>query len=302
MALMSADEEAKALKAGIAIVLLGVLMFACVDTLNKVLGQSHSIAQILWVRFLIFVPIALVLSYRRHGGLRWGGLTWRSQRPLLQAARAALLVIEMGFFVAALKYLPLADVQAIAASAPLMVVALSVPFLGEKVGWRRWSAVTVGFTGVLIIVRPGFESMSTGTILTLIGTAMWAAYQILLRIVGRYDPAPTTALWTAVIGLAMTSMVVPFHWTPPSPLGWFLLLLIGILGAAGHTVFMKAFTLAPASALQPFTYTQLVLVTFLGWLVFGDLPDGWTVAGASLIVAAGLYSIYRARLRAASGD
>ncbi|MEQ8250171.1 MAG: DMT family transporter [Oceanibaculum nanhaiense] len=294
---MSADEEAKALKAGIAIVLLGVFMFACVDTLNKVLGQSHSIAQILWVRFLIFVPIALVLSYRRHGGL-----TWRSQRPLLQAARAALLVIEMGFFVAALKYLPLADVQAIAASAPLMVVALSVPFLGEKVGWRRWSAVTVGFVGVLIIVRPGFESMSTGTILTLIGTAMWAIYQIMLRIVGRYDPAPTTALWTAVIGLAMTSMVVPFHWTAPTPLGWFLLLLIGILGAAGHTVFMKAFTLAPASALQPFTYTQLVLVTFLGWLVFGDLPDGWTVAGASLIVAAGLYSIYRARLRAASGD
>jgi drug/metabolite transporter (DMT)-like permease len=272
-------------------------MFACVDTLNKVLGQSHSIAQILWVRFLIFVPIALALSYKRHGGL-----TWHSQRPLLQGARAALLVIEMGFFVAALKYLPLADVQAIAASAPLMVVALSVPFLGEKVGWRRWSAVTVGFTGVLIIVRPGFESMSTGTLLTLIGTAMWAAYQILLRIVGRYDPAPTTALWTAVIGLAMTSMVVPFHWTPPSSLGWFLLLLIGILGAAGHTVFMKAFTLAPASALQPFTYTQLVLVTFLGWLVFGDLPDGWTVAGASLIVAAGLYSIYRARLRAASGD
>ena len=297
MALMSADEEAKALKAGIAIVLLGVFMFACVDTLNKVLGQSHSIAQILWVRFLIFVPIALALSYRRNGGL-----TWRSQRPLLQGARAALLVIEMGFFVAALKYLPLADVQAIAASAPLMVVALSVPFLGEKVGWRRWSAVAVGFAGVLIIVRPGFESMSTGTILTLIGTAMWAVYQILLRIVGRYDPAPTTALWTAVIGLAMTSMVVPFHWTAPTPLGWFLLLLIGILGAAGHTVFMKAFTLAPASALQPFTYTQLVLVTFLGWLVFNDLPDGWTVAGASLIVAAGLYSIYRARLRAASGD
>ena len=297
MALMSADEEAKALKAGIAIVLLGVFMFACVDTLNKVLGQSHSIAQILWVRFLIFVPIALALSYRRNGGL-----TWRSQRPLLQGARAALLVIEMGFFVAALKYLPLADVQAIAASAPLMVVALSVPFLGEKVGWRRWSAVAVGFAGVLIIVRPGFESMSTGTILTLIGTAMWAVYQIMLRIVGRYDPAPTTALWTAVIGLAMTSLVVPFHWTEPSPLGWFLLLLIGILGAAGHTVFMKAFTLAPASALQPFTYTQLVLVTILGWLVFGDLPDGWTVAGASLIVAAGLYSIYRARLRAASGD
>jgi len=297
MSLMSVDEEAKSLKTGIAIVLLGVFMFAGVDTLNKVLGQSHSIAQILWVRFLIFVPIALVLSYRRHGGL-----TWRSQRPLLQAARASLLVIEMGFFVAALTYLPLADVQAIAASAPLMVVALSVPFLGEKVGWRRWSAVTVGFVGVLVIVRPGFESMSTGTILTLIGTAMWAVYQIMLRIVGRYDPAPTTALWTAVIGLAMTSMVVPFHWTPPSPLGWFLLLLIGILGAAGHTVFMKAFTLAPASALQPFTYTQLVLVTFLGWLVFGDLPDGWTVAGASLIAAAGLYSIYRARLRAASGD
>ncbi|KZD05841.1 DMT family transporter [Oceanibaculum pacificum] len=294
MSILPTDRSAEAnLKTGIAIVLMGVMMFACVDTLNKILGQTLTIVQILWVRFLIFVPIALALAYRRQGGV-----VWRSQKPLLQGVRAALLVIEMGFFVAALQYLPLADVQAIAASAPLMVVALSVPFLGEKVGWRRWSAVGVGFVGVLIIVRPGFETMGMGTILTLIGTAMWAVYQIMLRIVGRYDPAPTTALWTAVIGLVMTSAVVPFHWNPPSALGWVLLLAIGILGAAGHTVFMKAFTLAPASALQPYTYTQLVAVTILGFLVFGDLPDSMTVAGASLIVAAGLYSIYRARVRA----
>ncbi|MBU0723384.1 MAG: DMT family transporter [Alphaproteobacteria bacterium] len=294
MSLPTGDKTADNLRTGILIILLGVLLFAGVDTLNKILGQTLTIVQILWVRFLIFVPIAMALAYRRQGGI-----VWRTQRPVLQGVRAVLLVVEMGFFVAALKYLPLADVQAIAASAPLMVIALSVPFLGEQVGWRRWSAVGVGFVGVLIIVRPGFESMGMGTILALIGTALWAIYQIMLRIVGRYDPAPTTALWTAVIGLAMTSVFVPFQWNQPDMAGWVMLVAIALLGAAGHTVFMKAFTLAPASALQPFTYTQLVLVTFFGYIVFDDLPDQWTVAGASLIVCAGLYSIYRARIRAA---
>lgn len=282
------------LKAGILVILFGILLFSGVDVLNKLLGQTLSVVQILWVRFLVFVPIAAAIAWRRDGGI-----AWRSKRPLLQLARAALLTVEMGMFVAALKYLPLVDVQAILASAPLMVVALSVPLLGETVGWRRWTAVAAGFVGVLIIVRPGFVEIGTGAMLALIGTVMWAVYQIMLRLVGRDDPASTTALWTAVVGLGMTSAVVPFHWTPPSAEGWAMLAAIAVLGAGGHSALTKAFALAPASALQPFTYAQLVLSGWLGWLVFNDVPDVWTVTGAALIVVAGLYSLYRRRVREA---
>ncbi|MGE4219513.1 MAG: DMT family transporter [Alphaproteobacteria bacterium] len=283
------------LKAGILVILFGILLLSGVDVLNKLLGQRLSVVQILWVRFMVFVPLAAAIAWRRDRGI-----AWRSKRPLLQLARAALLVIEMGMFVAALKYLPLADVQSILASAPLMVVALSVPFLGETVGWRRWSAVAAGFVGVLIIVRPGFAEIGTGTVLALIGTAMWAVYQIMLRLVGRDDPASTTALWTATVGLAMTTAVAPFHWTPPGPEGWAMLGAIALLGAGGHMALTKAFALAPASALQPFTYGQLLLAGLFGWLIFDDVPDGWTVAGAGLIVCAGLYSLHRRRVREAT--
>lgn len=282
---------------GILVILAAILMFSGVDVLNKVLGQQMSVVQILWARFVLFVPIALCLAYTPGKSIRW-----RSQKPTLQGIRACLLVVEMGMFVYALKFLPLADMQAILAMAPLMVVVLSIPILGEKVGWRRWSSVALGFCGVLIIIKPGFSEINMGTWIALGGMILWSFYCILLRIVGQVDRAATTAVWTSIIGLILTSLVIPWYWVTPSIDGWWLLLAIALLGCMGHVTFMHAFTLAPASLLQPFTYVQIVIVTFLGWFFFQEIPQASTLFGAGLIVLAGIYSFHRSKVLAEGDD
>lgn len=280
---------------GIAVLVIGCLLFSVLDVVSKLLGQQMAVTQILWVRFIGFVPIALLMAWRPRQGI-----AWRSRRPGLQICRSLLLIVEMGMFVWAFKTLPLADVQAVAACTPLLVVALSVPVLGEKVGWRRWAAVGLGFAGVLLIVRPGFQTIGTGTLVVLGGALLWAIYQIQLRIVGRQDSATTSALWSAVVGAVVMSFVAPFDWTPPDMRGWLLLVAAALLGALGHTIYSRAFVLAPASVLQPFNYLMLVFATLFGWLIFDQLPDAWTVAGALLIVAGGLYALHRERVRAAA--
>ncbi len=277
---------------GITVMVMGLFLFAWLDVVSKLLGPLMPVSQILWVRFLAFVPIACLMAWRPGQGV-----AWRTSQPLLQAFRGLLLVVEMGMFVWAFKTMPLADVQAIAAATPLMVVAMSVPLLGESVGWRRWSAVGVGFLGVLLIVRPGFQTLGLGTMVVLIGAAMFALYQILLRLVGRTDSAGTTAVWSAVMGALATSFVAPFDWVWPTATGWWLLAAAALLGALGHTIYSKAFVLAPAAVLQPFNYLMLVFAVILGWLIFDHLPDMWTFMGAGLIVASGLYAFHRERLR-----
>jgi len=289
---MDESQQASAIRRGIGVALIGMMMFSCVDVLNKLLAAHLPVWQILFVRFLGFVPIAALLAYRPGAGV-----VWRTPRPWFQALRGLVLAIEMALFVAAVKYIHLADLHAIAASAPLMVVALSVPLLGEAVGWRRWSAVAIGFVGVLIIVRPGFQELNEGALLTLGGTVLWALYQIMLRVVGRHDSAGTTALWSAVMGTLASAVVVPFVWEPPTATGWLLLAAVALVGGVAHTVYSRAFVLAPAAAVQPFNYLLIVFSGTWGFLVFDHLPDRWTVAGAAVIVTAGLYAFYREHVR-----
>ena len=278
--------------AGILLVVVGITMFAVLDVLSKILGQSLSVVQIIWVRFLLFVPFALALAWRPGQGI-----AWRSATPALQAIRAVVLLVEMWFFLSAFAAIPLADAHAIGAFAPLLVTALSVPFLGERVGWRRWAAIGVGFGGIMLILRPGFAELTLPILYAVVGALLWAVYQILLKIVGRRDSAATTGVWTAAIGAVGASAIGPFFWTAPDAQGWMLLVVAAFLGGAGHIVYSKAFTLAPASVLQPFTYLLLVYAALFGWLLFGDIPDRWTLAGAALVVASGLYTIHRERLR-----
>lgn len=271
-----------------------ILMFAGIDVGSKLLGGHMPVIQIIWLRFVFFIPIALWIAYRPGRGI-----LWRSRRPWLQVMRVVVLVVEMWFFIAAFAAMPLADVHAIGAVAPLMVTALSVPFLGERVGWRRWAAIAVGFIGMMIILRPGFSAISLATIYAVIGATLWAVYQIILRLIGRIDSAETTGLWTTIVGAFLTTLVGPFFWTTPNATGWSILVAVTLLGGFGHTIYSRAFTLAPASTLQPFTYLLLVFATFFGWLIFSDLPDVPTILGASLIVASGLYTFHRERIRAA---
>jgi drug/metabolite transporter (DMT)-like permease len=282
-------------RAGILLVIAASFGFASMDAMSKVLAQDHAILQILWFRYMVFTVFALAIARRR--GVR---RTLISQRPWLQALRALLLVAENAVFVLAFRYLPLADVHALGASAPLMVVALSVVLLGETVGIRRWSAVLVGFVGVLIIIRPGLQEIEWPLLIPLVGALMWALYQILVRLCSRTDGSDTTLLWSALVGLATTSVTGPFMWVPPDREAWVLLVVLAVAGSLAHYALIKGLQLAEASAVQPYTYTLLVFAAFWGLVVFGDIPDAWTILGATIIVGSGLYTWYRERQLARS--
>jgi drug/metabolite transporter (DMT)-like permease len=277
----------------IAVMLLAMFLFACMDAVNKDLSQTYAIAQILWVRYLFFLGFAMLVAGRR---MRLS-LAFRSRAFWLQTARSIVLIGEIGTFILALYYLPLADVHAIAAITPLLVTALSVPILGERVGWRRWAAVAAGFIGVLIIVRPGFVDADWRVMIALLGALLFALYQIMLRVAARHDPPETTLLYSALVGTVALSAVGPFHWTPPDTAGWMLLGIGALLGSCAHFALIKALELGEASRLQPYGYTLMIWAAVIGLVVFGQFPDAFTVTGGIIIAASGVYAFYRERLR-----
>jgi drug/metabolite transporter (DMT)-like permease len=277
---------------GILLCVATMLVFASQDGLTKHLTTVIAVPQILLVRYLFFVALALWLT-RRSGVVP----ALRSKRPWLQILRSLVLVTEIAIFAMAVRFLPLADTHAVVASTPLIVTVLSVPMLGETVGLRRWIAVGAGFAGMLIILRPGYTVFQPASSLALIAAVMFAVYIVLTRMVSRYDGSETTVLYTALAGAAVMIVIGPFYWTPPDAATWMLLLAIACTGAGGHFLFIKALEAAPASVLQPFNYTVLVWATVIGYLFFDDLPDEATVLGALVIVASGLYTFYRERKR-----
>ena len=193
--------------------------------------------------------------------------------------------------------MPLAEITAVLFLAPILVTALSAPMLGETVGRRRWTGVVVGFAGALIIVRPGIDILQLSTIVPLGSAAFLALYHISSRVVSRSDHALTTLAYTPLVGLAVTSVVVPFVWQAPDAEGWIFMVLLGITGIGGQYTLIKALEAAEASALAPFYYSLLIWATILGFVVWDELPDLWTVLGAAVMIASGIYILRREQVR-----
>ena len=270
--------------------MLAMLCFAGMDAISKWLVADYSVAQMMWIRYILLCLFAWFVVRRQ--GLR---ATFRTTRPVLQIVRSLIAVVEGAMFVLAFRYLPLADTHAVAATSPLIVIALGVLFLGERAGLARWLAVAAGFVGVLLIVRPGFRSLEWPLLLPLVGAIMWAGYQILTRLASLSDSPGTSLLWSAVIALIATSFVGPVYWQWPSTLAWTLMIVISLMGAIAHYALIKALDYAEAGAVQPFAYTLLVWVTILGFVLFGDVPDVWTILGAAIVVLSGLYTWHHDR-------
>jgi drug/metabolite transporter (DMT)-like permease len=270
---------------GALLTMLAMLCFAAMDTISKWLVADYAVGQMMWIRYVLLCLFAWFVVRKR------GFLTaFRSQRPGLQLLRSLIAVIEGAMFVLAFRYLPLADVHAVGATSPLIVIALGVLFLGERAGLARWLAVGAGFLGVLLIVRPGFRTFDWPVLLPLVGAALWAGYQVLTRLASRHDAPDTSLLWSAFVALVATSFVGPVDWVWPTPMAWTLMVIVAALGAVAHYALIKALDFAEAGSVQPYTYTLLVWVALLGWLVFGDVPDGWTILGGAIVVASGLYT------------
>ena len=275
---------------GIAIALAAMFLFGLMDAVSKYLSARYPTPQILWLRYVCTIPLVLiVLPPRRALNLV------RSRHPWLQTLRALLLVTQIGIAVWAFGRLPLADVHAVIALTPLVVTALSVPLLGERVDVRRAAAVAAGFLGVLVILRPGAGVMEPATLVVLSGVLLYALYQIVTRVVGRADAAETSLLWQLVIGSLALSGIAPFFWRTPTLAHWPLFVLAAALGGAGHFLLIRGLQLAPVAVVQPFTYTLLLWAVVIGYLMFGDVPDLWTLTGAAIVVAAGCYRALRER-------
>lgn len=276
---------------GILLMISATLVFAIQDGISRHLGAAYSVMTVVMIRYWFFAAFATGRAATRSGGIR---AVARSRALGLQIFRSVLLVAEIGVTVLSFVLLGLIESHAIFAVYPLLVAALAGPILGEYVGWRRAAAIGVGLVGVLVILRPGIRVFSPEALVPLLGAFMFALYALLTRRAAQYDGAETSFFWTGIAGAATATLVGPFFWTPIH--GAFdigLMATLCVTGVAGHFLMIRAYSVAEAGTVQPFAYFQLVFITILGTTFFGERPDGWTIAGGLLILAAGLYTILR---------
>jgi drug/metabolite transporter (DMT)-like permease len=272
--------------------IVGMVLFGSMDAVSKHLTGLLPVPEILWIRYLFFVSFGFVLAIYL-GGIQ----ALKTKIITIQVFRGLALVAEIILFTYSFRYLPLADAHVMAATAPLMVLALAVPILGEKVGNKRWMAVIIGFSGLIIILRPGLGEWRPILLLPLLGAFGFSVYLVLTRMAARYDSVGTSAFYTGLVGFIVLSFMIPTAWQNPTTSEWGWLLMASILGLCAHVSIMKGLSLAEASALQPFNYIVLLWATFLGFLFFDDIPDLMTCLGGLIIVVSGLYAWNRERIR-----
>jgi drug/metabolite transporter (DMT)-like permease len=270
---------------GIIALVIATLFFAAQDAITKHLTQSISVAQIVSVRFFFFSLFALIYAARKVGIKA----VFHSSRPKSQVLRGLLISSEIALFAYALHFLGLAEMHAIFACFPLIITALSVPFLGESVGWRRWLAVGLGFIGTLIIIRPDAGAFSPYALITLLCAFMFAIYNLITRKVSRHDRFETSLLYFGVVGFIASLLVVPFYWQTPNSDQVFWLAVISITGIFGHLLLIKALQLAPAVILQPFNYFILLWAMIIGYSVYGEVLQTYKLVGAAIVVGSGVY-------------
>ncbi|NND49161.1 MAG: DMT family transporter [Rhizobiales bacterium] len=276
---------------GIALLCIALVFFSSLDTIAKYLATDLPVLQIVWVRFLTHA-VFMVVIFRPRQAL--DGLVSANLR--LQIARAVLLFATTLFNFLAVRELQLSVTVSIMFTAPLIIAALSVPLLGEVVGARRWAAIIIGFVGVLLVTGPRFGDVDWAIIFSFAAAACFALYALATREVARFDSAITTILYTPLAGAIVLAPAMPFMWVSPiGVLDWGLLIVTGALGGYGHYLMVLAHRAAPAALLAPFIYTQIISMVFLGLIVFGDIPAATTLAGAAIVIASGLYLLYRTR-------
>jgi drug/metabolite transporter (DMT)-like permease len=283
-------QPAQSLAAGLGFFLLGTWSFGILDAVAKLLTQSYHPLQVTWGRFFFAFVVVLpwVASLAMRGGLR-------TLCPGLQLARASILAVTNFLFFMAIQHMQLAEVQAISFIAPLLVTALAALLLGERVGARRWTAVAIGLVGVVIILRPGSGLLHWAAFFALAQAAGNAFFHLITRSISAYDPPQVTFVFTATVGAAAASLFVPLVWEWPTPVDWLLMMVTGVMGAIGHWFLILAYRRTEASSLAPYMYLQLPWVTLLGWLFFAHLPDPWTLVGAAVVIASGIYVFSRER-------
>ena len=280
----------------IALIVVSCACFTAVDVTVKVLSQRYPVPLLVWARWAVqtLLIVALFAPKRRFDLVR-------TRRLPMQLVRGAVLIGSSVCFFSALHFLPLAEATALNYTSPILVTLMSAWLLGERLTRSRWAFVAAGFIGMLLVVRPGSDMLTPAALFAVGAAFLYATFQILTRRLAGED-LMVLLMYPSLVGTGVLSLLVPFFidttWYPIVDTVAFL--CIGILGFTGHVLFIRAFQRASASAIAPFTYTQLLWSTLAGWLVFGTFPDAWTLAGILVIAGSGViltwYERWRARL------
>lgn len=272
--------------------LLGVLFmclassfFPAMNGLAKLMSRDYSSEQVVWARTLSHLIFVLLLFMPKAGiGLL------RTRRLGVQLLRGCMLIASTFLFFSAIKFVPIAQAASISFTAPLIVVLLAGPMLGERATMPRVLAVLAGFVGVLIVIRPGAAVFQWASLLIVGSATCYAIYQLLTRRVAGFDAPETSVVYSALLGSVLMSAIVPFSWrTPASLLDVVLLASLGVLGGLGHYCVARGLTYAAANFLSPFQYWQMIGSVMVGYWMFGEVPDAYTWFGSALIIAAGIY-------------
>lgn len=273
---------------GIVFMLLAVGLFAVMDALVKWLGTTYPTMQLVFFRSLFaLVPLAVLVF--RSGSLA----ALKTRNPLGHALRAFYGITALSLFFYAYVHMPLADVIAISFAAPIFVTALAVPLLGEKVGRRRWSAILVGFAGVVVMVRPDSGVFDRIALIALSGTVLYALVMVSLRKLSRTESSAAIVLYYSLTSTVVAGAFMPFQWVAPDPEGWVLLIALGLIGGLGQIAMTNAFRFADVSVVAPFDYTAMIWAALLGYFIWGDVPGANIWTGVAIVVASGIYIVHR---------
>jgi drug/metabolite transporter (DMT)-like permease len=270
---------------GVVMVLIAVIFFTATDVLAKYLTRFYPVSLIVWSRFAFHLLIVVVLL-----GPRYRSRLIYTRRLAEQVLRGLLLLLGSVFFISAVKFMPLAETTAISYLTPLIVTLMSVFFLKEKVELARWIAILCSFAGVIIIIRPGSDVFTWAALLPIANATTFAVYQIVTRRLANLESPYTSIFYAGLVGTVLLSVILPDVWVLPQNWGHALALVsIGLLAALGHLILINAYVHASAARLAPFSYTQVIWVSIVGFVVFGDFPDLWSLLGIAVLIASGLY-------------
>ncbi|WP_090029404.1 DMT family transporter [Lutimaribacter saemankumensis] len=277
---------------GIMLMVATTFVFAMQDGISRHLAGEYNVLMVVMIRYWFFAAFVTAVAARKAGGVRAAAAT---RQPWLQSFRAVLLVAEICVAIWGFTILGLVESHAVFACYPLLIAALSGPVLGESVGWRRWTAIGVGFLGIVIILEPGFGVFQPAAIIPLVSALMFALYGLLTRYAARKDSAATSFFWTGTVGMVAMTAVGAWYWEPMTGGDWMWMGLLCLTGAGGHFLLIKTYEVAEASVVQPFAYFQLVFASVMGVILFDEVIRANVAVGASIIVAAGLFTFWRER-------